>query len=243
MQPHCTKGDYGQPASYASKRIVDGNVRPFYSSLFLDPEEAQHLQHLAARRREFKLALLMRQEETKRRIRNQSLIIKDWTKTAPKASKQSTDRWSKYRLSIERQSREIQDVEADEHGSSTIPAPTKPGSQVAQSWMSTQRRTASLVDARAPMQKGLATYRPPFLMTEPQTVTEDGSARSAGPCYTKLSEISARYSRKRLESPLNRYLTVDAEQILSSIQRHENQFSVRLVSLRKPDPSRNTNPQ
>lgn len=242
MQPHYTQGDHVQPLSREMKRIVDGNVRPFYSSLFLDPEEAQYLQHLAERRRESRLAFLMRQEETKRNIRNQSLIVKDWAKRAPRASGQSADGWSKYRLSIERQSREIQDVEVDDRESFTIPARPKPGSQVTQFQRSIQKKTASLFDEKAPVQKRLATYPPLFPIAKPQTVTEGDSARSASPCYTRLSEIGARYSREKLESPLNRYLTIDAEQILSSMQRHEDRFSARLVSLNKPNPSTNTEP-
>lgn len=227
---------YGNPASRAAKRIVDGNIRPFYSSLFLDPEEAQRLQHLAEQRKESRLALLTRQEETKRRIRNQSLVARDWTRTASSTSKQGTDEWSKYRLSIERQSRGSQGAEASSRMSSVIPALSKPGSQTAQSQELKRRRELSLIDADATMHERLAVRHPPFLLIESQIATDNGPTRGVDQlCCVRLSDIGKRYANKRLEGLSSQCLTVDAEQILSNMQRHDDRFNERSVSFNRPN--------
>lgn len=227
-----SRSGYGSPASRAAKRIIDGNVRPFYSSLFLDPEEANHLQCLAEQRRESRLALLTRQEETKRKIRNQSLVVKDWARSAPSMNRESTDGWSKYRISIDRQSRGSQNTEAKSRIPSVAPTSSRPGSQVAQFQDLKRRRALSLLNTDVPPHERLIVYRPPLLLTESQAVVENSLTKCANqPRYTRLSNICEKYAGERLERSTNKYFIVDAEQILSNIQRHDSRFSKRLVSL------------
>ena len=234
--------DYKHPASRTAKRIADGNIRLFYSSLFLDPEEAQYLQHLAEKRKESTLALLVHQEETKRKIRNQSLVTKDWTRTAPSVNGQSTDRWSKYRLSIERQGKGSPEVEISNRTSTITSALSE--EQMTRSERPLREQTSLLANTESSAQKGLTIRHSPFFAAKSQAITKNDPTRSADPSYcAKLSDIGVRYIGERLRGSLNPYLTIDAEQILSSMWRYDNRFSERQTPFGRSNLSMTTVPK